>query len=638
MGQSLSTRIATIIFCVLVAILTSGFIFIYRQLKINELQSSRRNIDNISELMNSALLFAMEAGVDDVEPFIKQANGLNNITDIRVIPSNSIRSNSEQSMDISEKDVFNTLNPVVKEEIFSSDHVIRSILPIRATDACLECHDGKAGQALGIISIRSSMANAYKAIMHERNLLLYSGATTITIAFFIIVFLIRHQIVQRIQCCHSSIKKMADGDMSVPIICKGSDEIGDMARSLQILQSNIAEKAQVALKIATGDLDVNINANSNEDALSNAMITMKFRISQMLEDISVMTKSALDGQLNHRIDESYHNGEYKKIIHGMNQIMDAIVTPIQEAATVLSDVAKKDLTPRMEGLFNGEHALLKTSLNTALNQLDAAMRQVSHNMSHVTSSAIKLNQTSEELASGASSQAAAVHEVTANLHSISDQIDGNTKLTQHAKELTSKTGVSVQTGIQHVNDLSSSMEKIKHSADETYKIVNTINEIAFQTNLLALNAAVEAARAGEAGKGFAVVAEEVRNLAMRSADAANSTSQLIEESIQNADAGVSQHKSVLDDLNDINNQVNQVSGIIAELAEKFQQQNIGIGEIELALDQINDVTQKNTSNAEMTFNVVKQLKQKAVDMGEMVTGFQCSHVVSGGQFIPRHAQ
>src|SRR5206468_9584458 len=116
--------------------------------------------------------------------------------------------------------------------------------------------------------------------------------------------------------------------------------------------------------------------------------------------------------------------------------------------------------------------------------------------------------------------------------------------------------VSADKGMRSMKRLSQEMDRIRASAHATSRIMKTIDEIAFQTDLLALNAAVEAARAGDAGKGFAVVAEEVRNLAMRSAEAAKTTANLIEESVRNAEGGVELNAEVLRNLTAINDQVN----------------------------------------------------------------------------------
>src|SRR5204863_8178687 len=135
-------------------------------------------------------------------------------------------------------------------------------------------------------------------------------------------------------------------------------------------------------------------------------------------------------------------------------------------------------------------------------------------------------------------QASSLEEISSSLQEVAAMARQNAANCKEARSIADTARKAAEHGFNQMERLSQSIEKIKTSADATAKIVKTIDEIAFQTNLLALNAAVEAARAGDAGKGFAVVAEEVRNLAMRSAEAAKNTANLIEESVKNVEGGV----------------------------------------------------------------------------------------------------
>src|SRR5690606_549888 len=172
--------------------------------------------------------------------------------------------------------------------------------------------------------------------------------------------------------------------------------------------------------------------------------------------------------------------------------------------------------------------------------------------------------------------------------------------------------------------------KIKGSADQTAKIVKTIDEIAFQTNLLALNAAVEAARAGDAGKGFAVVAEEVRSLAQRSAEAAKSTAELIEGSVKNAEAGVRLSDEVARQLGDIVAGAEKVSDIVAEIAAASAEQAKGIGQINGAISQINQITQQNAANSEQSAAAAEELSAQAGQLADMVGHFRISGQEAAG--------
>lgn len=196
---------------------------------------------------------------------------------------------------------------------------------------------------------------------------------------------------------------------------------------------------------------------------------------------------------------------------------------------------------------------------------------------------------------------------------------------KEARSLTEGARAGADMGVDRMQRLSEAINRIKTSADSTARIVKTIDEIAFQTNLLALNAAVEAASAGDAGKGFAVVAEEVRNLAMRSAEAAKNTAALIEESVKNAEGGVNLNKEVLCSLHEINSQVRKVSEVMAEITAASDQQVQGVAQIVTAIDQINEVTQTTAANAEESASTAEELSSQAAEMQTLVSNFHLSH-------------
>jgi methyl-accepting chemotaxis protein len=170
--------------------------------------------------------------------------------------------------------------------------------------------------------------------------------------------------------------------------------------------------------------------------------------------------------------------------------------------------------------------------------------------------------------------------------------------------------------------LAQAIEKIKGSSDQTAKIVKTIDEIAFQTNLLALNAAVEAARAGEAGKGFAVVAEEVRSLAMRSAEAAKNTSELIEGAVRDAQNGVTLSEEVVVALSQIEVGIGKVKDVVGEISASSEQQSQGIHQINVAVEQMNSVTQAVAANSEEAASASEELSSQAEVMQSLVGQFK----------------
>jgi len=225
---------------------------------------------------------------------------------------------------------------------------------------------------------------------------------------------------------------------------------------------------------------------------------------------------------------------------------------------------------------------------------------------------------SQALADGASGQASALEETSASFEEISSMV----RETAANAGLTATEVKQAGQKMQSTNDLMQSlivaMGKIAEASKETRKIIATIDSIAFQTNLLALNAAVEAARAGEAGSGFAVVADEVRNLALRSAEAAKQTAQLIEESQQNADNGVAAADAVKDILAQIVDGVNKVSQLSREITVASDEQAQGVEQINAAVSDVDLVTQTNAAISEAAASASEELSGQAKEMNELV--------------------
>ncbi len=236
----------------------------------------------------------------------------------------------------------------------------------------------------------------------------------------------------------------------------------------------------------------------------------------------------------------------------------------------------------------------------------------------VSSAAGQVSSASQSLAEGATEQAAGLEETSSSLEEMASMTKQNADNAQHANTLAGEARTSANAGSQAMQKMNQAIQEIRQSSDETAKIIKVIDEIAFQTNLLALNAAVEAARAGEAGKGFAVVAEEVRNLAMRSAEAAKNTSAMIEGSVRNANNGVEIAEEVTKVLGEIVTSVSKTTDLVGEIAAASQEQAQGIDQVNQAVSQMDKVTQQNAANAEESASASEQLSAQAEQLNEIV--------------------
>jgi len=297
---------------------------------------------------------------------------------------------------------------------------------------------------------------------------------------------------------------------------------------------------------------------------------------------------------------------------------------MEDGGKVLAAAANKDLSQRLQREYKGEFAQMKENIDTVVQNLDNAMSQVSEAVGQVSSASGQISQGSQSLAEGANEQASSLEEVSSSLEEMSSMTKQNADNSNQAKHLVEEANVSIGEANEAMKRMASAIREIKVSSDNTAKILKTINDIAFQTNLLALNAAVEAARAGEAGKGFAVVAEEVRNLAMRSAEAAKSTENMIEESVMNAESGVRITEEVAGALDKTVERASKVNDLIAEIAAASNEQAQGIEQVNTAVAQMNTVTQQNAANSEESASAAEELSSQAAELASMVGAFTLS--------------
>lgn len=323
-----------------------------------------------------------------------------------------------------------------------------------------------------------------------------------------------------------------------------------------------------------------------------------FKEKQITTEIKTLANFAAKGILSRRINTSKFSGNYLHIVEAVNQTLDIVLQPIKEAANVLSHLSELDLSQRVGGNYQGEHAALKHAINDTASSINHAIIEVTQTSNEVDIASEQVSQSSLMLAQNASTQAYTIKETTNDISELTISTQKNLTSTETARELVLKGKYTAEKGQQNMLSLQDAINQIKKAADSTAEILQDINAIAFKTNLLALNAAVEAARAGEAGRSFAVVAEEVRNLAQQAKSASNRTEGLIGDSVKLTELGRTISIDVNTDFNEVLDIVVDLSKLIHDISSANKDQFSKIDNVRNAMLSIQSGVESTASCAQ----------------------------------------
>jgi len=267
-----------------------------------------------------------------------------------------------------------------------------------------------------------------------------------------------------------------------------------------------------------------------------------------------------------------------------------ITRPLHQTMKVIHQIAEGDLTQE-----------LKVESQDEVGELAKSVEMMRLKMNEAVGQSVSMSQS---LAEAAAEQAASLEETSSSLEEMTSMTKQNAGNAYQANTLINDTQEVIKKADGSMKQLTASMKEISTASEETVKIIKTIDEIAFQTNLLALNAAVEAARAGGAGAGFAVVADEVRNLAMRAAEAARNTSELMEDIVRKINKGEKLVHITGEGFREITDRCSRVVSLVQEIAAASQEQAQGIEQINKAVTEMNNLTQRNAAAAEELASVM----------------------------------
>ena len=427
--------------------------------------------------------------------------------------------------------------------------------------------------------------------------------------------------------------------------------------------------AEYVDKISAGAIPAKITDSYNGDfnTIKNNLTRPIDAVNALVADAALLSKAAVDGKLATRADASKHQGDYRKIVQGVNETLDAVIGPLNVAAEYVDKISAGDIPPKITDSYNGDFNTIKNNLNRAIDAVNAMVADVSVLSRAALDGALYIrtdvdkhhgdyrkivqgaNDTlaalidpftvirdatqaiaigAKEIAAGnadpsqrTEEQASSLEETASSMEELTSTVKQNADNARQANQLAASASEVATKGGQVVSQVVDTMGSISASSKKIADIISVIDGIAFQTNILALNAAVEAARAGEQGRGFAVVASEVRNLAQRSAAAAKEIKDLIGDSVAKVDSGTRLVDDAGRTMTEVVASVKRVTDIMAEISAASAEQSSGIEQVNQAIVQMDAVTQQNAALVEEAAAAAESMEEQARQLQQTVSTF-----------------
>jgi len=403
------------------------------------------------------------------------------------------------------------------------------------------------------------------------------------------------------------------GDIDVKIAeSKFRGEYAAMAKGVNDMVAGhiaVKKKAMACAKaFGEGNLSAQLELFPGKKRFINdTMEQLRGNIQALITDSNRLAQAAVEGRLEVRADAERHQGDFRKIVVGLNNVMDAIVGPVNEITRVMNAMEKGDLTQSITAEYRGQLKLLCDTVNATVQKLARTIAQVNSTADTLSTASTQVSSTALCLSQASTEQASSVEETSSSIEEMTASIKQNAENAKVADTMSAEGTSKAADGGQAVGETVDAMKQIA-------KRIGIIDDIAYQTNLLALNAAIEAARAGEHGKGFAVVAAEVRKLAERSQVAAQEIGHLAVNSV-----GLAEKAGRL--LEEIVPATRKTADLVQEISAGSEEQSAGVNQINAAMAQLNQLTQQNAAASEELAATAEEMSSQAQNLQELMAFF-----------------
>ena len=392
----------------------------------------------------------------------------------------------------------------------------------------------------------------------------------------------------------------------VEIDCKGDHQ--RMKDAVNGVHAWLRELVAYVTAMANGDMTATMNKASADDQIHEWLMLLKTNVGAVVGDADTLVKAAVEGKLSARANASRHQGEYRRIVEGLNNTLEAVVKPLNVASAYIERISKGDLTSKITENYAGDYNALMNSINVLVDNLARFAQEVQGASDLVATGSEQSSASAQNLSQGATEQASATEEASSSMEEMAANVKQNSDNAAQTEKIARQSAQDAEASGSAVTRAVKAMETIAQK-------ITIVQEIARQTDLLALNAAVEAARAGEHGRGFAVVASEVRKLAERSQAAAAEISTLSVDTVKSAqEAGAMLVRLVPD--------IKRTADLVAEISAACREQDVGTAQINQAIQQLDQVTQQNAAASEEVSATAEELNAQAEQLQRSIAFFR----------------
>jgi len=632
MGRiSLQAKITFLMAVVFLVTVSAATLYQVRKQREHLLASAeRRSLDIATDYFESLNIMMLTGNMADWELLSRRLQARGDILEARIVRGAVVSkdfANADKDQPVDDLDQRALEGEQITQVAETgTGEAMTVLLPLHASATagdvdCTQCHQVEEGTVLGAVRITYSLATLEATMMAD----LWAG-TRVNIALFavglaLVSLLLRSAVVVPLRRLARIAGEIAVGHINQSVDHRSRDEIGDLADAFRAAIDYLKALAHHSEALSRGDLNTAVRNHGDDDVLGTSAHHLQKTMHELVDETGRMLQAAKAGDLGRRGDASRFRGGYREMVQGFNDTLDAAIAPIDEAAAVLERLAAGDLTARVQGDYAGDHARIKEALNQAVADLESGFRQVIERTEVVTETCEEIAAGNQEIASRSEEAASSLEQTASAMDEMAATVKANAESAQRTHELTGNASHAADEGAEVVCETVAAIGEVEEASKKIRDIIEVIDEIAFQTNLLSLNAAVEAARAGEHGRGFAVVAAEVRNLARRSAKAANQIKTLIHDTVEKVNAGTELVYATGESLAQIRGAVREVVDTVEHIATASRQQATGIEQINQAITEMNILTRENSSLVARTAASAGQLSDEAQAMRSDVGRF-----------------